>query len=127
MVGLGLIAVRILTIAPMRLASMVLHALMVSRVSIVVVPLEKLVYCVIWMMLVHQILAMLMPFVTLVQSMDHTLAPVQPDTKELTAQRISTNVHKDRHANIMEFALIPQDLLLATVLNDSRDHGAKLM
>lgn len=121
------IAVRILTIVLMRLVSMALPVSMVLVVFIVVVSQAKRVYCVIWTMHAHQILAMLMPFVIPAQSMDHIHAHAHRATKESIVPKILTNASKDHRANTTVFALIRPGHLPVTALKDSPDHDAKPM
>lgn len=61
--GQDRIAVKILTIALMRLVLTVLPVLMVLAAFIAAAYQAKRVFCAIWMMLVHQIHAIRMPFV----------------------------------------------------------------
>lgn len=123
--GLVPIVVRISTIVLMRLVSMELPVSMLLVVSFAVVFRAKQVFCVTWMMLVHQILAILMLFVTQAQSMDHIHVLVHLDIKESTVRKILTNVIKDHLANIMVFVWILPVRLLATAHKDLLDHDVK--
>lgn len=111
----------------MRLVSMALPVSMVLAIFTVAVFQAKRVYCVIWMMLVHQILAMLMLFVIQALSMDRTRVHVLLVTKESTAPKILTNVYKDHRVNTMVFALIHPVHLPVTVHKDLLVQDAKPM
>jgi len=92
--GLETTAVRISTIVSMPLASMERLASMASEALVVDAHLERLDYCAIWTMRVHQIRVTPMPYVRRVRSMALSHAPVHKDTKDRIAQKTSTNVSK---------------------------------
>lgn len=118
MVGLEMIAVKILMIVLMLLALMVQHALMELEILRADAHQERLDYYVIWMMLVHLILVIRMPYVKRVQSMVPLHVHVLKDSQVLIVQRILMNVILDHHVNIMVFASIHQDHFVVTAHKD---------